>query len=162
MKRVLTSLALVLMLVAVMAAPAMAVEESKPASVTVNSLVSVTITDHGDAGLQFGSLDRGTVKAAEANTPAITIVAGSENNVDVEVFIKGTDFSAGTHTIAIGNAFYHDSDDSDAATAMATDYPGTAWKTVAPGASLDIYHWLSIPSDTWAGDYTSTFTFKAE
>ncbi len=163
MKKLLVSLTLALMLVAVVAAPAMAAEDTSEATVTVNEYVSVTFTDHTPAGLQFGNLNPGTVKQAEANTPAITITTAVENNSDVDVFLKGEDFSdGGTNSFAISNAFYHDSDDSGSAAAMPSDYAGSAWKTLGTGATLDIFHWLSIPAEQAAASYTSTFTYKTQ
>ena len=161
MKKVFVSLVASVALVAVMAVPAMAVEENRTATVTVKEFVSVTITDPGAAGLQFGELDPGAVKAEEANKPAINIAAAAENNGDAEVFLKGTDFASSGNNFGVGNAFYHDSDASGDATAMTSDYPGTAWKTLAPAGSVDIYHWLSIPVGQEPGAYESTFTYKA-
>ena len=162
MKKMLISLAVVLVLVAVMVAPAMAIEEGKTASVTVNEYVSVTLTDNGDAGLAFGSLDPGVVKQAEAAAPSITITTASENNKDVDVFLKGTNFSdGGTNSFAISNAYYLDADTSGSALEMPENYAGSAWRTLGAGATLNIYHWLSVPAEQAAASYTSTFTYKA-
>ena len=163
MQKVLISLALVLMLVAAMAVPAMAAEETLPASVTVTEYVSVTVTDNGTSGLAFGSLNPGAVKQPEAEAPAVTITTAAENNKDVDVFLKGTNFSdGGSNSFAISNAFYHDSDASGSATAMSATYDGSAWKTLGAGATLNIYHWLSVPDTQAAATYSSTFTYKTQ
>jgi len=163
MKKLLISLALVLMLVAVVVMPVMAAEDSRMASVTVNEYKSVTFIDNGAAGLDFGSLNPGAEKQAEAASPSITIAAAAENNTDVEVFLKGADFTdGGTNNFAVSNAFYYDSNTSASALAMSATYEASAWKTIAAGASLDIYHWLSVPATQTAASYSSTFTYKTQ
>ena len=121
MKRLLISLAIVTVLVAIMAVPVMA--DDITASVTVNTFASVTITDEGDAGLLFGSLDPGTVKQAETETPSMTVTTSSENNVDITISISGTDFSDGgspANTFGIANAYYNTTSDAGTAVAMST------------------------------------------
>jgi hypothetical protein len=123
--------------------------------------VSVTVIDNGTSGLSFGLIAPGTVRQPEAISPSITITTAAENNRDVEVYLKAIDFS-GSGIITIGNSFYYDSDNSIAALSMSPTYDVSAWKILGPGEILDIYHWLSIPTGTLAGDYLSTFTYKTQ
>jgi hypothetical protein len=162
-KKILISAVLALMLVAVIAVPAMADapgEVGKTATVTVTAYKSVTVTDNGATGLSFGSLNPGTEKQAEAASPSLTISAAAENNGTVAVSIKGTDFSGTGHTLTIDNAFWKTTNDSVTATAMTISYASVT--TLAAGAHVDIYHWLSIPAAQAADSYTSTFTYKTE
>lgn len=163
-KRLITTLALVLILMATLSIPALADptgEVGKTATVTVTTYKSVTVTDNGATGLSFGSLTPGTVKQAEAASPSLTIAAAAENNGNVAVSIKGTDFAGTGHTLTIGNAFWNISSNPATATAMSTVYASVT-TTLAAGTSVSIYHWLSIPAAQAADTYTSTFTYKTE
>ena len=164
MKRIFVSLMLVLMLVAVMAVPAMAATE-KTASVTVTETISFTVTDHGVAGINFGNLAQGTTdnkEAAQNGAGAVTLAVGSETNVDCNVQISASgDFSDATHTIALSNAHW-DIDNAVAGyTAMTTTYATIGTSTHGVAYSQDVWHWLSIPSAQYAGDYTSTYYYQA-
>jgi uncharacterized protein (DUF362 family) len=129
-------------------------------STTAPIIISVTITDNGATGLNFGNLSPGDVKQHEAASPSITITTAPESS-NVEVYLKGTDFT-GAGTFSVANAFYNNSNNSSTALAMSTSYDATAWQTLTPGATLNIYHWLSIPALAPDGNYSSTFTYKAQ
>jgi hypothetical protein len=156
MKKLLISAVLALMLVAVIAVPAVAdVSQDVNASVTVTEYSSVTITANP---ITFGSVDPGTVKSAATNNPAVTIAAGEENNQDIAVQISGTDFAGDpSGTITIGNAFWHTSNTPGDATAMSTSAAPVA--TLSAGQYISVYHWLTVPDETSAATYTSTFTY---
>jgi hypothetical protein len=124
------------------------------------SHISVTITDNGADGLNFGNHSPGTAKQPEAASPSITIT--NETTGNVAVYLMGTDFTGAAGTFSVTNAFYNESNNSSTALTMSTSYNTTAWKTLAPGAHLDIYHWLTIPGGTPAGSYSSDFTYKAQ
>jgi hypothetical protein len=156
-KKVLISVLLSLLLVGILAVPAMS--DDITASVTVKSFSSVTITDTVPAGLQFGNLDPGTVKQSEANSPSVTVAAAAENNINVTISISGTDFSDGSHSFAVGNVFWNTSNDAGSATTMST--APAAVGTLSAGQSVQIYHWLSIPTAQSAGTYSSTFTYTS-
>ena len=166
MKRLFISMMLTLMLVAVMAAPAMAEEENKLASVTVTETISFTVTDPGVAGINFGSLNQGIAdnpEAAQNGAGAVTLAVGSETNVNCNVQIKASaDFSDGaTHTIALSNAHW-DTDNAIAGyTPMTVIYANVGTSTAGAAYSQDVWHWLSIPSSQYAGDYTSTYYYQA-
>ena len=165
MKRIFISLAVVLMLVAVMAVPAMADEVSKPASVTVNEVISFTVTDAGVAGINFGSLAQGTSDSPEAGqngAGAVTLAVSAETNVDCNVRIKASgDFSDGAHTIALSNAHWDTDNVVTGYTAMTTTYATIGTSTTGAAYSQDVWHWLTIPSSQYAGDYTSTYYYQA-
>ncbi|MFH1484594.1 MAG: hypothetical protein ABIH46_00840 [Chloroflexota bacterium] len=80
-RQLIVSLAIALMLVLTLSLPAVAADESTvSASVTVSSFISITITDSGAAGIQFGSLAPGTTgnldTSSNDTTPSIILRAG--------------------------------------------------------------------------------------
>ena len=158
MKKLLISAILALTLVALLAVPAVA--DDITASVSVNTYASVTITDTGTTGLDFGSLDDGAVKQPEAASPSVTVTTSSENNVDIAILISGTDFSGSAGSFVISNAYYNTTDDSGGALGM-TGTPTQVGSDLTPGDDMDIYHWLSIPDGQTAGSYSSTFTYTS-
>ena len=165
MKKTLTSLVLVLMLVAVMTTPVMAAEDSKTASVTVNEYISFTVTDAGAAGINFGSLNQGTTDNPEADqgvAGAVTLTVAAETNVDCNIQTKGSgDFTDGTHTVALSNAKWDKDSDVIGATTMTTSYATIDTSTAGSAKSVDVWHWLSIPSGQYAATYTTTFYYQA-
>ena len=172
MKKVLISLTVALMLVMLMAAPAMAVEQTKTASVTVNSYISFTVTDNGAAGVNFGSLDPGATDQPESAQSAIEgalqLTVGSETNQDVTISLKGTDFSDGINTMLVSNVKYDDdnspneggSDTGKTEGAMSTTYASWYGVNAGSGDTTECYHWISIPSAQDPGTYTSTFYYQ--
>lgn len=157
------ALAMVLML-CLMAVPAMAAEEqSATANVTVTEYISITLTDTAPAGIQFGNVAPGSSDnpdTAQNNTiPSVNITVASETNINVNLTINGTDFS-GAGTITIDNAKWNAASDNATATALSTTYANFATNQ-APGNSTELWHWLTIPAMQAAGDYSSTFSYKA-
>ncbi len=146
--------------IALFAVPALAAQtENITATVSVGQYSSVTITDNGTAGLDFGSLDPGTVKSEEAALPSVTVTAAGENNVDVTISISGDNFTSGSYEFGIGNAYWNTSNDSGTATAM--DTTPTTVATLSADESVDIYHWLSIPAAQESGSYSTDFTYSS-
>ena len=160
MRKLITIVGLVALLGTVSVGPVLADEEqSVTASVTVTEFIDVTVTDHGDTGLHFGSLSPGVLKQPETAAPSITVSLAAGGNTDVDVSLKGADFSDGiSANFSADNAFWNTTDAAGVATAMSTGYAAVG--TLTPGNDLDIYHWLSIPSGQDAASYTSTFTYK--
>lgn len=165
MNKISISLVLALVLVSVMVAPALAAEESKPASVTVNEYISFTITDPGDTGLNFGSLDPGSSdnpEVAQNGGGAVTLIIGAETNVNCNIQTRGSgDFTDGSHTIALSNAKWDTDNDATGATVMTTTYTTIDTSAAGAGKSVDAWHWLSIPSGQYAATYTTTFYYQA-
>jgi hypothetical protein len=92
----------------------------------------------------------------------VTITVGSETNVNVDVQLKGADFT-GPGSISIGDVKYDDDDDPSGANILTTSY--VTWYMVTQPLSKDdvtqVYHWISIPGGKAAGVYTSTFYYQA-
>jgi len=166
MKRLLISLAMVLVLAGTMAVPAMAAEQSEEASVTVNEYISFTVTDNGATGIVFGSLDQATSdnpEAAQNGAGAVTLSVATETNVDCVIETKGSaDFSDGaTHTIPLSNAKWDTDNAVAGATTMTTSYATIDTSTAGVLKSVEVYHWLSIPSGQYAATYTTNFFYQA-
>ena len=163
MKRLLISLTLALMLMAIMAVPAMAAEDSLSASVTVNEVISVTISDAGSNGVQFGSLDPGTSDSPDidqstdnSDTPAVTVAINVGTNVAVDVSLKGTDFDA---TVPITGGSWAEETYDAAKSYMTTSYQVVAGN-LAPGQSVELWHFLTVPAGAAAGTFSSTYTYQ--
>ena len=134
-------------------------------SVTAPSeIISFTVTDYNNDGILFGSLDPGDSDqpADRGSAGAVTITVGEETNVDVGVQVSGTAFE-GPATIAITNVKY-DSDSNPAGAETLTDSYMT-WYVVTQPLSGDhvtqVYYWITIPQGKTAGNYESTFSYKA-
>jgi uncharacterized protein (DUF362 family) len=125
--------------------------------------ISITISDTGADGIQFGTIEPATDNnidvSADAVTPSLTITVESDSNANVNLLISGTDFS-GPGTITVDNTKYATSYTGTQTALSATDT--TFAYNVAPGGTVDIWHWLDVPGGTSAGIYTSTFTYRAE
>ena len=152
------------MLVAVMAVPAMAQDGTRVASVTVNEVVSVTIADAGNDGVNFGTLNQADAdkpdvaqSTVDDTTPAVTVTMGAENNVNCDVSMKGTNFAA---TIPIGSAKWAEGAHDAAKTPITTGF-ATVKADVAAGGVVKIWHFITIPGSAAGGTFTSTFTYQA-
>ena len=166
MKRIITGLVLAGLVAAITVVPASAATSGKTASVTVNTYISVTLTDNNTSGLVWGNLDPGVVQqdeeAVAAANPSIVIAAGAENNADTDINVYGTDFSdGGTNSFAITNAYWHTSDVPASSTTMKLQASKDTVTTLSASGSVDIYHYLSIPNGQTAATYTSTFTYES-
>jgi len=162
MKRFLISLAMVLVLAGTMAVPAMAVEQGVGAAVTVSEVIDITISDAGDNGIQFGTLDPDTAdnpdeaqSTADDTTPAVTVAINPATNVNCDVSLKGTDFDA---TIPITGASWAGRYD-DPKTYMTTSYQSVA-AGVASNTDVELWLFLSIPSGAAGGAHSSTYTYQ--
>jgi hypothetical protein len=123
----------------------------KAASVTVKTLISATITDYDDTGINFGALDPGTSNQPEitqtADYGAITITIGSEVNTSIYASTKAAgDWSNGSGgTIAVGQGTFN-STNTTPGSGMTTSYQHVG-AAVSHGASVQVYHWLNVPSN---------------
>jgi hypothetical protein len=152
-KKLIISITLSLMLVAVLAAPAIADDNDDAgveASVTVNEVVSISLTDAGDSGIDFGSVDTATANISDIaqsdGVPAIQVVVEPETNVNVDIAVKGF-IASGDLTLENWkySLTYAGTKASLPAVWSTADY-----ENVGDG-SYDFYHWLDVPADTTAG-----------
>lgn len=159
MKRLSFSILVALILVTVMTMPVAAVEEQQVgASVDVNAVVSITLTDAGDAGIIFGPVAPGTEDAGDIaqsdGTPAIQVAVESETNTDVDIGIKG----AATGSLALAEWEY-----SLTFAGTKTSLTGSYFEeyTDVGVGSYDFYHWVDVPASTPAGSQGCTVWYKA-
>jgi len=130
---------------------------------TVN--INFTVTDYGSAGINFGSLNPGAVDQQEAaqgpSQGAVALVIGADTNVNINIQIKGTDFTSGGNTITISNVKYNNTNSTSGASTLTTSY--VTWYSVSAytANTRQCYHWISIPAGKAAGSYTSTFSYQA-
>ena len=166
MKRTLLSLALVLTMATVAiinVVPASAEEETVTASVTVNEVISVTISDADSDGVQFGSLDQGTPDSpdvaqstSDSSAPAVTVAINVGTNVNVDVSLKGTDFDT---SVPITGASWAEGAYDATKNYMTTSHQLVSGD-VAPGASVELWHFLTVPADAAVGTFSSTYTYQ--
>jgi hypothetical protein len=128
-------------------------------------VISFTVTDYSTDGIRFGLVNPGIDNQPADGQPGqgtVVLTVSSETNVDVDIQIKGSDFT-GPSTIVIGNVKYDDDHDPSGSIIMTDNY--VTWYTVLqPLTGDDVtqgYHWISIPDGQLAGDYTSTFYYQA-
>ena len=119
---------------------------------------------YGGDGIDFGSLTVGATDQPADQTGSVgaaTLTVGSETNVNVDVQLRGADFTAGGNTIAVGNVKYNDTDTTVGAGTLTTSY--VTWYSVNANTAdvTQCYHWISIPGGQAAGDCTSTFYYQA-
>jgi hypothetical protein len=138
---------------------------SMTASVTVKTYISATITDYGDPGINFGNMDPGVTNSPElaqtGSNGALNVTMGSENNVSVYVSTKAADnWSDGTDNFGVGQGTFNNTDGAPGS-AMSTSYQNVGG-AVSHGASVQVYHWLSIPDNQPAGLYTNTYYYQVD
>jgi hypothetical protein len=126
----------------------------------------MTVTDYSNDDVQFGVVNPG-----ESDHPAdwggsqgaVTITIRDETNVDINVQLKGTNFSSGPDTIAISYVKYNDTDSLTGARILTDTYD--TWYTVSQPLTSDnvtqVYYWISIPAGKAPGPYESTFYYRA-
>lgn len=134
-------------------------EQTTSASVTVNTLISITISTCG--AVDFGSKDPGTtdnpISCQGAGIAAVNVTNDAVSNVNVDVQVKGTDFSGGP--IAVSNVEFDEDNTKTTPTTLSTIYQ-TSTSGVVPGSNAGVWYWLDIPGGTTAGTYSSTFSFQ--
>jgi hypothetical protein len=148
-------------------------------SATSNSVVvsPATVVDItlSNVPISWGTLDpasENNLAQVNQGNPA-TVTVESTTNVNVDIYIKGTNWSDGSgHTIGVENCKYDDDNTLGETPAIGQpentlklSYPGTAnsgyFENVTPGSSKTIYFWISIPLGQWAGTYTNNVYIKA-
>jgi hypothetical protein len=139
---------------------------AKAASVTVKTYISATITDNGDPGLDFGALDPGVNNQPEAAqggaTGAIHVTVGSEVNATVKVATKAAGDWTGPSALLTVDKGAFNSADTPPGTAMSTSYQQVGSDITPGGGTVKVFHWISVPNATTAGDYSNTYYYKVD
>jgi hypothetical protein len=142
-------------------------EQGTTSSVTVSTVVDITLSNVPIAWGTVAPSTENNLAQSNAGNPA-TLKVESTTNVNVDIYIKSTDWSDGAgHTIGVGNAHY-DNDTTPGGsmwTALTTTYatgPNQGfWENVMPGTYENSYWFINIPSGQWAASYTNNIYFKA-
>ncbi len=130
-------------------------------------LISFSVIDHSNAGINFGDLVRGSTNnpemAQNSSQGAITLVIAAETSVDCNIQIKGSgDFIDGTgYFIPLGNASWSDSNQPGSASNMTADYVTVVTSIATQEQSVDIWHWVSIPFGQEPAMYETEFYYHA-
>ncbi len=146
-------------------------EATATASVTVNTFIDITITDRGAAGINFGSLDPATNNNPEAAQTGLLgavnfSVESTTNKNPTNVKLNASSFSGGAGSFD-GNVTADDDATPDqgvetgAAQLQLTTTMQTL-KSLAPGASTEIWYWMDVPVSQATGSYTATFGFRGD
>ncbi len=163
MKKLIISILTALILVAVMAMPAVAVEDTQtvPASVSVNDVVSITLA----GGISFGSVvppvvEQGTTGQVDGS-PSVNITIESETNVEVDVGIMGT-ITAGTN-LTLDNWKYSTVFETSLI-GLTGSYAEVYSDQAASGSAivLNFYHYITVPDGTPSGLHTVDVSYKAQ
>jgi len=157
LKKLLISVILSLLLVTIMAVPAIAeVEQTTSASVTVGEVISITLS----GSIAFGSLSPGVSEVGATGqsdgSPAININVAPETNVQVDIGIMG-EITAGT--LELSNWLYSVDFAKTGLTGLTALYAGV-YTNVGVGDN-DFYHWITIPGGTASGIHTVDVSYKA-
>ena len=159
--RLMTCLVIAMLLIATLSLPAVADPlGSRTASVSVNSNISVTITDGGAANIVFGALDAGATNILDttANDTVSSIRISVSGTSVVDLQVSGTNFGTG---FAVSQAKFNTTYSTTGTTAMSTS-PVQIANEVSPGSNVDVWFWIDVPaSGVIAGSYSSTFSFEA-
>jgi hypothetical protein len=103
----------------------------------------------------------------------MTIKVESDTNVNVDIYLKGTNWSDGAgHSIGVENCKYDDDntlgqspETGQPENTLKLSYSGTTnsgyFENATPGSLENIYFWISIPLGQWAGTYTDNVYVKA-
>jgi hypothetical protein len=145
-------------------------EQVTTSSVTIlapSTIVDITLSN---VPINWGTVNSGTennLAITNEGNPA-TVKVESTTNVNVDIYIRGTDWSDGIgHTIGVDNAHYDNDNIAGGAgwTPLTTSYatgPNQGfWEDVAPGTSENSYWFIDIPAGQWAATYTDNIYFKA-
>jgi hypothetical protein len=159
-----------IVLAAPMAFAADSQEQATTSSVTVSAPSAIVDITLSNVPINWGTLSSGTennLALVDEGNPA-TLKVESTTNVNVDIYVKGTDWSDGAgHTIGVGNAHYDNDNIAGGAkwTALTTSYAAGPnqgfWEDVMPGTSENSYWFMNIPAGQWAATYTNNIYFKA-
>jgi hypothetical protein len=162
-KRLIISLAIALLLIATLALPAIAAdnEESVQGNVSVGETISITLNDAiPNTGIYFGSVTaNGSTygdKDQSDGVPAIQVEVADETNVTVDIGIKGST----TDDLELSNWKYSTLFDQSDIASIPDTYSAVYFGAAA-GSTNDFYHWITVPTNTPAGDYSATISYKA-
>ncbi|MBN1856317.1 MAG: hypothetical protein JW846_05115 [Dehalococcoidia bacterium] len=129
-------------------------------------VISFTMIDRGEPGINFGPVVCGTVDAPELGQAvehgAVTLVVGPETTVPCNVQVKadGGLTSAGDSVIPLEGMTWDTDAEGGSATVLTTDYATVAGANAGEETTVDVWHWLTIPADQPPAAYGSEFYYR--
>jgi hypothetical protein len=130
-------------------------------------VISFTVQDHGDPGLNFGLVLRGTDGNAElaqdAGHGAVTLHVGAETTIDCELQLRGQgDLSrpSGSASLALSGLAWSTTPSFAGATPASADYVAVGTSSAGVEASVNVWHWLSVPADQVPDAYSGQFCYR--
>ena len=128
-------------------------------------VISFTVVDYLDAGINFGYVVPGMVDRPELGQTnehgAVTIVVGAETSIDCVVQLRSSGGLAGDG-VALplsGITWALDAAGADAA-AMPVLYEDVGDAPAWTETTYDVWHWLTVPSDQPTGVYGGSFYYR--
>lgn len=163
MRKVFIAMVVSLILLLSLMSPSLAaVEKSVTAEVSISTVINFTIIDYGSAGLKFGSLIPGSEDNPEVDqgeSGAVLLQLGADSNVDCFISTKASNFINGANELPVNNVIWNTDNDAGGASVMKDSY--SIIKTLEPGQSQSVWHWLNVPIDTAHGVYSADFFYQA-
>jgi len=130
-------------------------------------IISFTIEDHGEPGIDFGAVVHGTTSAPEtaqtAGQGAVTLSVGPETNVACSLRVKGVDALSGpsSASMALGAMEWDTGSSGSTATPVTDSYAEVGTAAAGVSTDIDVWLWLNIPMDQQCGAYSSELRFEA-
>ncbi len=128
-------------------------------------VISFTLVDHGEQGINFGRVVPGTVSAPEraqtAGSGAVTLQVGSETTVDCDVQLRGTGGLEGDGTpLPLEGVTWGLNSSGDGAVPVTPDYVTIAQVHPAEATDIEVWHWITIPAGQAYGSYSGQFYYR--
>jgi hypothetical protein len=128
-------------------------------------VISFTVVDYSDAGINFGYVVPGMVDRPELGQTdehgAVTLVVGAETSIDCVVQLRASGGLAGNGAeIPLpGITWALDAGGADAA-AMPVVYEDVGDAPAGTESTYDVWHWLTVPVDQPYGVYSGQFYYR--
>jgi len=129
-------------------------------------VISFTLVDHGNQGINFGYVVPGTVDAPErdqsADHGAVTLEFGTETSVDCVVQLRASGGLAGDGAdVPLSGVTWAVEDSAVDSTPITVEYVTIGQAPAGTETRIDVWHWLTVPVDQPYGVYAGQFYFRA-
>ena len=142
---------------------------STTSNVTVNTYVSISLTNTLQGGVQFGNLNPGTTNSSSTTCAglACNITVSVDSNVNVDLKIKdNAPLTSGSNTIPNSGYYFNTSATAQpvlpAQSSLDTTYYEFATGVSGTNGVSVIQFWLNVPSTQAPGTYNNTISFCGE
>ena len=130
-------------------------------------IVSFTVEDHGEPGLNFGLVARGTDANPEQDQTsdhgAVTLHVGDETTVDCDLQLSGgadLEGDTGSDSLTLSGLAWATTHDEQDGVPVTTEYATVGSSTAGVERSIDLWHWLSVPADQSPDAYVGEFRYR--